>query len=377
MAHTCSLAAALALCLAFAACSTAIGSNGVKDPAALKHALDRARLRHHAPAATAAVFHCGKLVWSGASGVTALRGGRPARVGTRFVIASNTKPVTATMILQLVAQGKLSLDQPLSDFYPDVPNASRITIRQLLQHRSGLAEYTLSDAAVNDPSHRWTRDEAISGIGKPQFAPGTSYRYTNSNYLLLGGILEKVTGKSIEQLFRADVAGPAKMSVSSFSYRPRRSGLFAHPYELGARGSRTDDYTPGVGIGSDTWGEVWTDGGLSSTAPELGRFSDALFHGKLLPGAQLREMTTFSGPDEYGLGIYRKDFGGHRWIGHDGEYGGFESESWHDSSRDVTISLLTNLEEPESADKTISDPIWSAVATAYDRQREPACNTSG
>src|SRR4051794_33523939 len=100
MARTCSFTTALVLAVALSACGTATG--GVKHPAALKRALANARPRSHAPAATAAIFHCGKLVWTGASGVTALRGGRAVRSSTRFVIASNTKPVVATMILQLV-----------------------------------------------------------------------------------------------------------------------------------------------------------------------------------------------------------------------------------------------------------------------------------
>ena len=376
MSRTRAMALVVSCVLTVPGCSTANGSDGIKDPTAIQRALVGAQRHADAPAATAAIYHCGKLVWTGTSGLTSVRGGRPVRAGTRFVIASNTKPVTATMILQLVANGDLTLDEKLSDFYPRVRGASRITIRQLLQHRSGLPEYKLNDAHLNDPSYRWTRAEALRGIGKPEFAPGTKYAYRNTNYLLLGGILEQTTGKSIEQLFREKVAAPADLPVSSFAYRPRRSKLFAHPYQLEKDGSRTDEYARGVGISSDTWGEVWTDGGLSSTAPELGRFSDALFHNKLLPAAKLNEMTTFSGPDEYGLGIYAKDFDGHRWVGHDGEYGGFESENWHDRARDVTIALLTNLEETDGADNTISDPIWSAVAKAYDRQRQPACATS-
>src|SRR3954447_12393842 len=195
--------AALVVC---AVALTGCAGTAQAQPDPLQAALNHARLRTHAPEATAAVIRDGQVVWQGGSG-TRRRGARlRVTAGTPSILASSTKTVTATMVMQLVQAGQLSLDQPLSDFYPALPNASAITMRMLLNHTSGLADYfddaRLNKIADNEPDHMWTRDEAIAGIHAAQFAPGSQYKYTNTNYIVLGGILEKVTGESIEQLFQ-------------------------------------------------------------------------------------------------------------------------------------------------------------------------------
>jgi D-alanyl-D-alanine carboxypeptidase len=302
---------------------------------------------------------------------TRRRGARlPVTANTPSILASATKTVVATMVMQLVQEGRLSLDQKLSDFYPRLPNAGQITIRMLLNHTSGLQELwddPHTEALIDDdPAHQWTRDEVLAGIRRPQFAPGARYRYTNTNYVVLGGIVEQVTGQSIEERFQQGIAGPAGMTRSTFAYQPWRSREFAHPYYQDDDGVLRDNWVPGLGISSDFWGPVWTDGGLASTAPDLARFGDALANGRLVNEATLRQMLDFSGPDDYGLGIYAKRFDGHWWIGHDGDYGGYESENWHDPDRNVTITLTTDVTENDDADDTFSDSMWSALVRAYD-----------
>jgi D-alanyl-D-alanine carboxypeptidase len=341
------------------------------DP--LQAALNHARARVHAPEATAAVVRDGQVVWEGGSGTR--RRGTLLRVtaGTPSILASATKTVTATMVMQLVQEGRLSLDEPLSGFYPELPNAGTITLRMLLNHTSGLANYE-DDSRVGNliddaPDHAWTRDEVLAGIHAPQFAPGARYLYTNTNYVVLAGIIEKATGESIEQRFQERIAGPAGMTASTFTYQPRRSRAFAHPYYMDNDGTIYDNWVPGLGISSDYWGPVWGDGGLASTAPDLARFGDALFAGKLVSQQTLNTMLSFSGPDGYGLGIYEKDADGTTWIGHDGDYGGYESENWHDPASNVTITVTTDLEERSSASDSNSDRIWLSIERAYEATR--------
>ena len=357
-----------------AACAPAAASAPQLDSALL-----RARTTVGAPAATATVMACGRVVWAGASGVYAQGSPRPVTPQTRFILASATKSVTATMIMQQVQAGRLSLSTRLARFYPRLPNAARITLRMLLNHTSGLADYfdnpRINNIVSNQPRHHWTRQEVISAIGRPQFPPGARFLYTNTNYVVLGGILEKVTGKPVETYFQRAVARPAGMRLSTFTYRPARSAAwFPHPYALNGDGSLTDDWVPGYGISSDYWGPVWGDGGLASTATDLARFGQALFRGRLVSRATLAQMTAV-GPHDYGLGIYDQRFDGHRWLGHEGSYGGFESENWTDPIRQVTVTITTNLDEPDSAADTISDRIWRAVVNAYDGLPgpRPAC----
>jgi CubicO group peptidase (beta-lactamase class C family) len=110
---------------------------------------------------------------------------------------------------------------------------------------------------------------------------------------------------------------------------------------------------------------VWTDGGLASTASDLARFGNALFTGRLVDPASLASMLVM-GPNDYGRGIYDQTHDGHRWLGHNGAYGGFESEDWTDPSRMVTVTVTTNVMEPDNANYAASDLIWQAVAQAFD-----------
>ena len=112
---------------------------------------------------------------------------------------------------------------------------------------------------------------------------------------------------------------------------------------------------------SDYWGPVWTDGGLASTSPDLARFGDALFRGKILKPATVKEMKR---KNRFGsrLGIDRQDYAGRRWLGHNGRYGGYESELWYDRTRGLTVAVNTNLEISSLA-------TWKAVVDAYDHSK--------
>jgi D-alanyl-D-alanine carboxypeptidase len=328
----------------------------------LRAALKQGRKATGAPAATATVMRCGKVLWSGATGVKKLASSRPATPETMFAIASSTKPMTAAIALKLVERGELSLNTKLARFYPRLPRAGDITVRMLLDHTGGLSEY-FDDPQVNQtilshPDHRWTRKEVLRGITKTLFDPGAKYSYSNSAYVVLGGIVEKVTGKSIEGAFRKWIARPLGLANSTFTYRPRRSYLFAHPY-LRAVGGLHDEFAPGIGVPADYWGPVWTDGGIASTSPDLARFGDALFRGKILKPATVKKMTR---ANRFGsrLGIDQQDYAGRRWLGHNGRYGGYESELWYDKTRGLTVAVNTDLQISSLA-------TWKAVVDAYGR----------
>ncbi len=327
----------------------------------LDAALDEGRRSGGAPAATATVSRCGEVLWSGASGVKNLRSRPPTTPDTLFAVASTMKPITATLVLNLVERGRLSLSTKLSRFYPSLPRARRITVRMLLNHTSGLNEYfddpQISHAIITDPDHDWTRAAVLRGITSTKFEPGTHYSYSNSAYVVLGGVIEKVTGNTIEHAFRTLIANPLGLSHSTFIYRPERSHLFAHPY-LRKNGELQDAFAPGVGIPADFWGPVWTDGGLASTSPDLARFGDALFRGRILDPKTVKKMTR---PNRFGsrLGIDDKSYAGRRWLGHDGRYVGYESELWYDKSRGLTVAVNTDTEKSSLA-------TWKKIVMAYD-----------
>jgi D-alanyl-D-alanine carboxypeptidase len=357
------LVVSLVVLCATAAAAPAAGAGTDEVRTALDGALTQGREAGGAPAATGAVMRCGRVLWSGASGVMDSDSGRPATTSTLFALASTTKPVTATLVLGLVERGKLSLSTPLSRFYPRLPKARRITIRMLLDHTSGLNEYfddqRIADLIENHPHHRWTRAEVLRAITKTQFTPGTRHSYSNSAYLVLGGVIEKVTHGTLEHAFRTRIAGPLHLASATFTYRPERSNLFAHPY-TGLAGNLRDMFAPGVGVPSDYWGPVWSDGGLAGTGPQLARFGDALFEGRLLRAKTLRTMTRLDRFRE-GLGVAPERFDGRTWLGHDGAYVGYGSQVWHDAKRHLTIGVTTN-QTPGSSAAT-----WHALAAAYDK----------
>jgi len=341
--------------------------------ATLNTALAQGVQQAGAPGAQGALYACGHLAWSGVDGVTDRATGNLVTPDTRYVLQSVTKMFTATMIMLLVQAGKLSLDTPLAQFYPQVPDASTITVKMLLDHRSGLPEY-LDDPVIqtdfNDPEHVWSRDQVIASLHTAAFAPGIKYSYTNSNYVVLGGLLEMVSGASVESDFQTDIALPLALADTSFVSPPSDSDVFAHPYSYDDGSTATDQWVPGYGISSGTVGPVWTDGGLISTATDIAHFGDALFDGRLVAPATLAQMTTIDGDGE-GLGPESSTYDGRTWLGHSGDYGGFESELWHDASRDITLTVTTNMDEPSSAGMTTSATIWDAVASAIDGA-EPA-----
>jgi D-alanyl-D-alanine carboxypeptidase len=354
--------------LALAAAGPAAAAAPVPE---LDAALQKVREDTGVPAAAASVVRCGRVVWSGASGETVLGSGQPVTLDSRFVIGSTTKPATAALVLWLTEQGKLTLKDPLSRFYPKLPGAPRITVQMLLDHTSGLSEYfddpRIMKVITDEPTHRWTRAEVLRGITKLKFTPGSRYEYSNSNYVVLGGIVEKLTKRPVEQVFRSRIAGPLRLTRTTFEYRPEQSNLFAHPY-VGVKGNFHDVFVPGVGISADYWGPVWTDGGLASTAPELARMGDGLFEGKIVQAKSLKTMTRLN-RFGHGLGLDPLKFAGRTWFGHSGGYFGYGSEVWSDAKRRVTIAVTTTNTEASAA------ATWQQIVTAFDRvaPTSPAC----
>ena len=165
-------------------------------------------------------------------GTTELGAQTPPTASTHFRIASNTKTFTAALIVLLAQDGKLKFSDPVSDYVPDVPDGENITIAELLKMRSGLFNYTgapdLSDTLDSDPGKAWTPQEvlAIAFRRPPNFAPDTSYEYSNTNYALLGLVAEKVGGRPLAQQFKDRLFGPVGLGadVASGDRRHRDPG---------------------------------------------------------------------------------------------------------------------------------------------------------
>jgi D-alanyl-D-alanine carboxypeptidase len=263
---------------------------------------------------------------------------RPLTSRDQFEIGSNTKTFMAALTLQLVDRGKIDLDAPVSTYLPGVvPNGKKITVRMLLNHTSGLFSYTGDEKffteLTKDPQRVWTEQELldVAFSHKPNFAPGKSWSYSNTNYTLIGLILQKQTGKSLPELVQQRIADPLGLKKTYYAdpRAPNTGPGYAHGYAVSFAGAHpTYDDTSNWPIGG--WGGA--AGAIISTPNELSRFFSAVLGGKLFSQKQLNQMkTTVDLPKEYpiaggyGLGLFKiKSPCGTVW-GHGGDTLGHHS----------------------------------------------------
>ncbi|WP_173860936.1 serine hydrolase domain-containing protein [Streptomyces sp. SAT1] len=311
------------------------------------------------------------------SGVGDLRTGRPVPPDGYVRIGSTTKTFVATVLLQLVGEGRVSLDDPVERWLPGVVrghgnDGRRITLRELLQHTSGLPDYVgdvvpeLSAAGYR--AHRWTTYTSAERVAfalrhPPLFAPGRGWAYSNTNYVLAGMVIAAVTGRSWEQEVRARIVRPLRLGHTfAPGDRPFLPAPHARDYQqFEPGGALTDTTVAYLPFDGDA------DGSMVSTAADTGRFFGALARGELLAPAQLAEMRrTVEVPPghgsppgtRYGLGLERIPLscGGGSW-GHSGD--GFGYLVWPAATADgrasVTVALHSRPGDEESAVRQIQD----------------------
>ncbi|MFL5258858.1 MAG: serine hydrolase domain-containing protein [Hyphomicrobiales bacterium] len=306
-------------------------------------------------------------------GSTELGGTTPPRAGTYFRIASNTKTMTAAAVVQLAQEGKLRFDDPVSKYVEGVPNGDDITISDLLKMRSGLPNYTgspeLTESLDHDPTRIWTPHEmlAIAFKNPPLFAPGAGFNYCNTNYVLLGLIIEHVEGKPLARVFQDRLFGPLGMKATVL---PAGTSIaIPEPYSYGYLYASSSyamldapypaDLIAAAEAGTlkpndDTWQNpsyATAAGGAISTADDLATWMRALVGGKVFDAAYQRQWLESPEPQDpsaphgqrYGYGISLITFGPNRVYFHGGEMPGYNSFMGYDPVNDVTLVVWTNL----------------------------------
>ena len=317
----------------------------------LQPMLDHWRQRAGIPAVTLAVYGPqGSRV--AASGTTERGGGSPVAVNAQFRVASITKMFVATVLLQLVQEGRIRLDDALSDYLPEFRQGNGASIRQLLNHTSGIPDYErvegLNEDVVAHRDRRWSTQQLLQVISgaRPEFAPGTDSSYSNTDYLLLAGVIERVTGSTWAAQVRRRILNPLRLRHTFVAgTEPVPGGVVPGYMDIDQDG-REDKVETGQG-----WPALETTeaaaGAIVSTAPDLAAFATALFHGRLLNPATLQQMITQS-PQHlrtsgYGLGVevmspdYRLTL-----LGHGGFTIGTRSALWYAPAADVVVAVLAN-----------------------------------
>ena len=284
------------------------------------------------------------MVFRGARGRAQIELDVPLTADQVFRIASVTKTFTAAMMLKLAERGTLSTDDTLAKYLPDFPGAGQITLRQLLNHTSGMSDIV---SVVQPGFSRRDVDTAalIAEIRKrpPDFSPGTRWAYSNAGYILLGAVIEKVTGKPWHEAMRHDLFDAAKL---------QRTGYGSHTALIPGRvsGYTTDSRTHETNNASFINSSVpAAAGGLVSDADDLWRWMRALATGRVIGPDSFKQMIT-PGPTlpgtspmyRYGLGMYLWRVRGSAMIGHTGQINGFASFVGYLPAQEITIVVLAN-----------------------------------
>ena len=301
---------------------------------------------------SAASFNSDGTLWLGSAGLSDRQSQTPVDANSLFGIGSITKTMIATTILQLRQEGRLSLTDTLSQWLPNIarhiPNSNQITIRELLQHTSGIQDYLNSYVIpefefVRDPaiwSQKVTTKYLLSIIeDKPAWSkPGQAHAYSNTNYILLGEIIEKATGTKLVNQLHQRIFEPLGMKETFYAPQEAVQGNLTHTYiDLNGDG-QLDDF-------KDSLFWYGAAGGVVSTAADLAKFSQALFQGDLLAPDSLQAMINKNVSDDqngrYGLGLiisYSSDLG--LLLGHTGGIIGWKAGMKYSPNRRITYTML-------------------------------------
>jgi len=269
-----------------------------------------------APGFSLAVWYKGQVIFANGYGYADMANKTLVTASTRFSVGSITKQFTAASILLLAEHGKLSLDDKLNRFLPEMPNADKITLRMLLNQTSGLHNYPLTS------EHNWPLEGqidskqlfAILKTDKPDFAPGEKWEYSNTNYAVLAEVVAKSSGLSFDQFLQQNIFTPLVMTSSGVGYQAQKDT--ATPYE----GTAASFAPVPVPLSLDLF---YGAGNIVSTANDMMRWDATLIGGRLLNPAAMREIWTAGKlangqAVNYTMGFVPASIGGHREFWHNG-----------------------------------------------------------
>lgn len=304
--------------------------------------------------------------WTTALGTADIARGTPMTTRTHLRIGSVTKTFTGTLILQLAGAGRLSLDDTISRYVPNVPDGDVITLRQLLNMTSGLYSYTEDESFMTEAAvlgRRWTLAELlrIAFAHPPYFAPGRGYHYSNTNTVLLGMVIERVTGEPLRVAMERRIFAPLGLRETELPAdgtrmaRPYAQGYNYDPAGLNLNRNRSALADWNAGAPDDvtaldtSWG--WAAGGAVSTIGDLLDWSTALGTGRTLTPAMKAERERWipigEGPNPPGYGLNIANFQGA--IGHNGRLPGFNSYALYVPRTKTSIALIANSSQSPDA----------------------------
>lgn len=296
------------------------------------------------------IFQDGQEVYRNSIGYIDLEKKLKANDSSIYRIGSISKTFTATLIMQLVEQDLLALDQPLSDFFPQIPNAEEITLENLLRHQSGIFNLTADEEYLNFNTNDFSKKELLEKIAgyESKFEPGSKNEYSNSNYVLLSFIAEEVSGKSFPQLLEDQIVKACELKHTAYGDKIESTKNEAHSYEASASWIKSTETDLSIPQGA---------GGIVSTPTDLNTFLNCLFGGELVSTTNLENMMKLE--HNYGLGIFTVPFYDRTAYGHTGGIDAFLSNAFYFPKDKVAVSYTSN------AQRTPINNIMIGVLSIY------------
>lgn len=304
------------------------------------------------PGAAVVITRGGRTVYASGRGLADVEARRPITPETVFRLGSLTKTFTAAAVLQRVEEGEIGLDEPVSRYLPDYPQpGASATVRQLLNHTSGIVSYNdIPGWTIEEKTARaYTTAELITVFKDlpSRSAPGEAWAYSNSGYVLLGAILEAVTGKPWHQVVEEGTVRPLGLRAIGYGDQHEASPAAAQGYTAGPAGLALSARSTHMSLRHAA-------AGLAGTAGEVAGWTHALHHGQVVSPDLYAQMTAPTilpdgRPVPYGLGVAFADVRGRRVVRHDGRVAGFNNESLYIPSHDVVVVVLTNSDSPSTS----------------------------
>jgi D-alanyl-D-alanine carboxypeptidase len=323
----------------------------------LQARLDQLRERYGVPGISVTILFPDGSSWLGVSGLADVATATPVTPSTSFAIASVSKTFTAALVLALAQDGTIELDEPVRTYLPNLKVNARITVRQLLDHTSGLRDYffhpTIDGALLKERGRRWDSADSLRYVGKAYFKPGMGWHYSNTNYLVLGILAERVGEAPLGDQLRTRFLEP--LGLRHTWYQPAEAPVsdVAHGYRF----ESTDKAAPAIDLSDGSPLMPFTSvvtaaggaGGLASNSSDLARWARALYAGGVLSPesvdailGDISRTEAYKPRVPYGLGVQQVDIDGAPTLGHSGRLLGFRSAVRWLPDQDIAIAVLTN-----------------------------------
>ena len=332
--------------------------------AALDARLERLRVTYAIPGVSVAIVFADGSVWRGRSGLADVAAGRPVTADTAFSVASVSKTFTAALIMRLVEDGRLTLETRAKTILPTLRIDPTITIRQLLDHTSGLRDFYLDPridkALLAKRGQVWDATRSLGYVGKPFARPGTSWHYSNTNYLVLGMLAEAVGRAPLDDQLRTRFFAPLGLDHTWFQAAEAPKGPVAHGYRFAGKGLKLPPIDLSDGSPVVPFTSVITASGgagsIATSASDLARWAAALYGGNVLSDASRAAMiediarTARLKPSiPYGLGVQGVPVVGRSALGHSGRFLGSRAVMrWIPAER-IAIAVETNQSRTDPA----------------------------